>query len=223
MRILLYTVNSRSELLYRTVLERMIHTVTVIDDCTLIAETIITYDFDIIVLDLPDFFIDQDKISLIRECDKISGDAAILILSESGTESARLTAIEQGAYDCLIGSPNIKNIEIVINSLARRLEGKKISTADCGPLKMDRTTHVVELEGKQIKLTPKEFILLELLLKRKGSIVTTEFIMSHIFSAKEFGGANLVHPHICRLRAKIKHSGIRIESEYGVGYRMSVM
>ncbi len=220
MRILLCTVNSRNELLYRSSLERMIHTVTAIDEYSLIAETIRTYEFDIIVLELPDFYIDSDKSELIKTIAQLNDNAAILVLSEKGSEAARLLALELGAHDCLIGPPSVKNFEIVINSLIRRLEGKNARNFDCGPLKLDRSNYVVDLEGKQIKLTPKEFILLELLLKRQGSIVTTDFIMSHIFNAKEFGGSNLVHPHICRLRAKIKHSRVRIESEYGIGYKM---
>ncbi len=222
MRILLFSSNPRNELLYRSAPERMLHTITVIDDISLIAETIIIYEFDIIILDLPGFFLDNEKGELIGKCSQLADKASTLVLSESGTETDRLTALEQGAHDCLIGPPSVRNIEIVINSLIRRLERSNDRKSDCGPLRMDRSVFTVELDGERIKLTPKEFILLELLIKRQGRIVTTDFIMSHIFNAKEYGGANLVHPHICRLRAKIKHPDVRIESEYGIGYKIFI-
>lgn len=222
MRILFLYNNERNELLFRSALERMHHTVTITNERSLVDDFVTSYVFDLIILDLPGFFNEPELQHIISDCRNKSQNAAILVLSEQGDLSSRLIALEKGADDCLIGVPNLKEFEIVINSLARRYGSKDPVIMSYGPLSLNRETRTVELDGKNVRVTPREYVLLKTLLKKPGQVVKTDDISSHVFEVGESYGANLVQPHISRLRAKIKHPQLSISAVYGTGYKLDL-
>lgn len=220
MRVLFFGVNERNKLLFRTSLEKMRHAVTVLDEVNFDFEYIKVYEFDLILLDLPRFYENEDDLKLIAKCSALCRGAGVLVLSDSGDSESRLIALEHGADDCLVGPPNMRKFEIILKSLEKRYGGIFSPVVKAGPIKLSRSTCSAKLENRDIKLTPKEYILLELLIKQAGRIVATDLIMSHIFDLRECCSTNLIHPHISRLRSKFKDTAINITAVYGIGYKL---
>ncbi len=223
MRILFLCTNSRNELLFKSSLERMHHTITMTDDCSLVPEFVTRYVFDLVILDLPTFCKDAEKLEIISKCRRECPGAAILVLSEAGDAESRMKALEHGADDCLVGAANLKEFEIVINSLTRRYGGKEPIVYSFGPLSLNRETRTVELDGKIVKVTPREYVLLKTLIKKPGLVVKTDEISSHVFEVGDSYGSNLVQPHISRLRSKLKHPQLTISAVYGTGYKLEIL
>lgn len=223
MRILFYLPDDQNELLYKTSIERMLHSVTFLNGEQFDFDFLEVYDFDLLILNLSQFHLDRTKLSLIAKCRALCPKTAILILTADTASDIRWIALEQGADDCLIEATNLKEFEVVIKSLHRRIGRDGSSNSlDKGLMKLNPNMCSVEIEGQFIKLTRKEYILLKLLMERIGRIVPTECIESHLFELNASSGAHLVHPHISRLRAKTRHPEINIKAEYGIGYILEV-
>ncbi len=220
MRVLFFGANERNKLLFLTALEKMRHAVTILSEEHFDFEYVRVYEFDLILLDLPGFYENEDDLNLISKCSTLCRGAGVLVLSDRGDADSRLTGIEHGADDCLIGPPNMRKFEIILKSLEKRYGGMFSPVVKAGPIKLSRGTCSAKLDNRDIKLTPKEYILLELLIKQAGRIVATDLIMSHIFDLRECCSTNLIHPHISRLRSKFKGASISITAVYGIGYKL---
>jgi DNA-binding response OmpR family regulator len=109
-----------------------------------------------------------------------------------------------------------------LRALLRRRSSQKSGQLVIGDLLLDPARHVVKRGERQIELTPKEYALLEYLLRHQGQLVTREMIMQHLWNYNYEGISNVVDVHMLRLRRKIDEPFKQklIHTVRGIGYRL---
>jgi len=198
--------------------EAHFHTVTAIT-LKLAKEKLEEQEYDLIILDwmLPD----GSGVEFLAKIRKEFYTTSVLLLSSKSEIDDKVEALDAGADDYL--SKPFSNIELMarIRALLRRESAYKKSCMEIANLKVDLSTHETHVDGKQVKLTKKEFKLLELLLLNQHVILTRYQINDHInedFDA--FKSSNLVDVHIKNLRKKLGLASKVIETVRGVGFRI---
>jgi DNA-binding response OmpR family regulator len=120
----------------------------------------------------------------------------------------------------------MRELSARLRALARRLDTKVTSRLKAGDLELDFNSHKVYHKGAEVHLTPKEFDLLELLMRHPGEIFTTEAILMRVWSVETEVNANVVRSSVRKLRAKLDGGADEedsiIENHRKVGYRLRV-
>ena len=175
------------------------------------------FDFVILDLNLPDL----DGLTICRELrrDPRTAGIPIMMLTARGSEHDRVTGLELGADDYLAKPFSIRELVARVAAIARRARGAAEEPAvyDDGELKIDEKSFRVYRHGTEIKLAKKEFELLWLLVRNKGSVISRERILSEVWQMSDEVETRTVDAHIRNLRKKIGQE--RISTVVGFGYR----
>lgn len=182
-------------------------------------EVVQVYDYDIIVLDLmlPD--IDGYEVLLRLRSAKIK--IPILILSGLLSVDQKIKGLGLGADDYLTKPFNRGELIARIQAVVRRSKGYSESVVRFDKVSINLDTRVVEVDGKQVHLTNKEYATLELLAVRKGIVLAKEMFLNHLYGSVDEPEMKIVDVFICKLRKKLADaSGGRnyIETVWGRGY-----
>ncbi len=178
-----------------------------------------SYDAAIIDLMLPKL----DGLSLITELRRKKPNAPVMILSAKRTVDDRVTGLQTGSDDYLTKPFAFAELLARINALIRRATGAASpTTLLVGDLRMDLLTREVERSGKRIDLQPKEFSLLEYLMRHAGRVVSKTMIMEHVWDLNFDPQTNIVEVRMSRLRDKIDrdHEKKLIHTIRGAGYTL---
>jgi len=174
-------------------------------------------DFVILDLNLPDL----DGLTICRELRRDPHTAAIpiLMLTARGSERDRITGLELGADDYLTKPFSIRELMARVAAVWRRARvvADDPSVYDDGEIKIDEKAFRVYRYGKEIKLAKKEFELLWLLIRNRGSVVSRDRILSEVWQMSDEIETRTVDAHIRNLRKKIGSE--RISTIVGFGYR----
>jgi DNA-binding response OmpR family regulator len=175
--------------------------------------------FDVIILDwmLPEL----DGLSICQKLRKEGYEGAILILTAKDDLIDRVKGLDSGADDYLTKPFEFEELFARIRVLARRNYAPlQDDVARLGNLIIDRTKHTIHRKGKQISLTPREFNLLDLLIRNKGQVLTREIILDRVWGYNASVESNTVDAYIKLIRKKIDEPGEKtmISSIRGVGY-----
>lgn len=185
-------------------------------------ELAMVYDYDVIVLDnmLPG----RDGLEVLRYMRQRGRTTAVLMLTAMSDESDIIEALDSGADDYLAKPFTIGELRARVRALGRRRAGPSVSTLSLGNLNLDRLTRTVECGGQVVKLTPREFSLLELLLLNARRIVTRTDLLEKVWDLHFDPRSNVVDVHVARLRQKLGEvdSGVRIQTVRGSGFILSV-
>jgi len=178
-----------------------------------------TQDYDAAIIDvmLPKL----DGLNLIDKLRNQKINLPILILSAKGSVEDRIKGLKIGADDYLVKPFAFSELLARIYALIRRAKSTdNLTTLEEGDLIMDLLRKKVFREGKQIDLQPKEFALLEYLLRNKGRVVSKTMIMEHVWDYNFDPQTNVVEARICRLRDKIDRPFKKrlIHTIKGLGY-----
>jgi len=173
----------------------------------------------VIVLDkaLPD----MSGLNLCRliKTDGSTESALVLILLDEVDD--QLDALEQGAADCVMKPFNVRKLTLQIRNLLRSIGGSvKADELKIGDLSLDRARHEVRAANSIIQCTPKEFILLGLLMERSGRVQTREQLLNDLWEMDLEIGPRAIDRHVCYLRAKLGPLGRYIETIPSAGYRL---
>ena len=147
----------------------------------------------------------------------------IIMVTARGEESDRVGGLELGADDYVTKPFSPRELVARVTALLRR---SQLTTAASGPvlryhdLTVDGERHVVKARGQEVKLTAKEFLLLEYLLRRKGRVVSREQLLTDVWGYQYTGGTRTVDVHIRRLREKIPLLAQAIETVKQFGYKL---
>lgn len=181
-----------------------------------------TNDYDAIILDnmLP-------KKSGAEVCDEIrrSGKTTpIIILSARSEMSTKVELLNKGADDYLTKPFSLEELIARIRALLRRPVALSPDILEVGDLIMDTKQHVTRRGDREIYLTKKEFMLLEILLRRKGTVVSRGTIMEHVWDMNIDPFSNTLESHILNLRKKIagRSKTQLIQTIPGVGYKIGL-
>ncbi len=178
------------------------------------------YDYDIIILDLmlPD--IDGYEVLLRLRSAKVQ--VPILILSGLSGTDQKIKGLGFGADDYLTKPFNRGELIARIQAIVRRSKGHSESTIEIGSkLLINLDSRTVETGGKALHLTSKEYGILELLALRKGSLLTKEIFLNHLYGGIDEPDLKIIDVFLCKLRKKLADAtgGINyIETVWGRGY-----
>ena len=177
------------------------------------------YDYDIIVLDimLPDI----DGFEVLRRLRDSRVDTPVLILSGLTEAEDKVKGLGTGADDYLTKPFDNKELLARIQAIIRRSAGHSQSIIETGLLKVNMDSHTVEVEGKPIHLTGKEYGILELLSLRKGTTLTKEMFLNHLYGGMDEPELKIIDVFICKLRKKLAAATggeTYIETVWGRGY-----
>ncbi len=159
--------------------------------------------YDVLVVDrmLPKL----DGLSLISGLREQNIDTPVLILSALGQVDDRVKGLRAGGDDYLAKPYAFSELLARVEALARRRTGNRGETTvyRVGDLALDRLSHEVTVSGKEILLQPREFRLLEYLMKNAGQVVTRTMLLENVWDYHFDPQTNVIDVHISRLRSKI--------------------
>jgi DNA-binding response OmpR family regulator len=173
-------------------------------------------DFVILDLNLPDL----DGLTICRELrrDPKTSSMPILMLTARGSERDRVTGLELGADDYLTKPFSIRELLARVSAVWRRARGAADDAVyEDGEIRIDPRSHRVFRKQEEIKLAKKEYELLSLLVRNRGSVVSRDRILSDVWQMSDEIETRTVDAHIRNLRKKI--GAERISTVVGFGYR----
>ena len=158
--------------------------------------------YDVLVVDrmLPG----RDGLSIVEELRAAGNDVPVLILSALGQVDDRVTGLRSGGDDYLAKPYAFSELLARVEVLGRRRRASDNETAyQVGDLELDRLSHSVMRGGTLIPLQPREFRLLEYLMRHVGKVVTRTMLLENVWDYHFDPQTNVIDVHISRLRAKI--------------------
>jgi two-component system cell cycle response regulator CtrA len=179
------------------------------------------YDYDIIVLDLQ--LPDMSGFEVLKAMRVAKVRAPILILSGNAIVEDKIKALCLGADDYMTKPFHKDELVARIQALVRRSKGHSVSTVTTGRLTVDLDHKSVEVDGVHVRLTGKEYQMLELLSLRKGITLSKEVFLNHIYGDTDEPGSKIIDVFMCKLRKKLEaatHGVNYIETIWGRGYAL---
>ncbi len=178
--------------------------------------------FDVVILDLN--LPGRDGLEILRSLRSRGWQTPVLILTARDSLDDRVRGLDSGADDYLVKPFAFPELHARLRALTRRPRSEEATKLRCGEIEMDRVTRVVSRSGQVIDLTPKEFELLEFLLRHKGHIVSREMLGLALWNtrARVVPLDNVIDVHVARLRAKIDapFASALIRTVRGVGFAL---
>jgi len=152
-------------------------------------------------------------------------ESVILLVTSPENPGERIKGLDNGADECLSQPVVMEELLARTRSLLKRRHGIQTSKLEAGDLTMDTSTREVWKGNQRIKLTPKEFAILEYLMHHPDTIINRDILEQHIWDMDAEISSNLVEVYIRRIRQKINKEGKDnlIETSRGIGYRLKVL
>ena len=149
-------------------------------------------------------------------------DVPIIMLTARGDEVDRIVGLELGADDYVTKPFNPRELVARVKAVLRRYDAGKVPTrtVQVGNLSIDADRREVTVDGRQIELRPKEFDLLSTLAKSPGVVFDRERLLKLAWGYDYFGDSRTVDVHVTWLRDKLRTSTARIQTVWGVGYKL---
>ena len=179
------------------------------------------YDYDVIVLDLQ--LPDMSGFEVLKSLRLAKVQAPVLILSGNAIVEAKVKALGFGADDYMTKPFHKDELVARIHAVVRRSKGHAQSVITIGSLSINLDTKTVESNGTRVHLTVKEYQMLELLSLRKGTTLTKEMFLNHLYGGMDEPELKIIDVFICKLRKKLAVASdgeTYIETIWGRGYVM---
>jgi Response regulators consisting of a CheY-like receiver domain and a winged-helix DNA-binding domain len=161
----------------------------------LLAET-----YELVLLDwmLPH----MSGIEVCKRHREAGGKTPILIITAKSTLTAKEEGLDSGADDYLTKPFNMRELSARVRALLRRPQTQPLSILEAGDISLDRNARSVMKNGQIVRLLPKEFILLEVLMRHYGTILSPEDLIDHVWGANSEIVPDTVRSHVKALRKK---------------------
>jgi two-component system cell cycle response regulator CtrA len=179
------------------------------------------YDYDIIVLDLK--LTDMSGFEVLKALRLAKVQTPILILSGNAIVEAKVKALGFGADDYITKPFHKDELIARVQAVVRRSKGHSQSVITTGKLTVNLDTKTAEANGQRVHVTGKEYQMLELLALRKGTTLTKEMFLNHLYGGMDEPEMKIIDVFICKLRKKLASAcdGEQyIETVWGRGYVM---
>jgi len=176
---------------------------------------------DLVILDLMLPGMDGLLVCQAMRADPALASIPIIMLTARGDESDRVSGLELGADDYVTKPFSPKELSARVTALLRRA-GRPQSGAPLhyGTITIDADRHHVSLDGRDVRLTAKEFLLLQYLVQHKGRVLSRDLLPSDVWGYHYTGGTRTVDVHIRRLREKLPPLSDAIETIKQFGYKL---
>ncbi|NIY81219.1 MAG: response regulator transcription factor [Rhodobacteraceae bacterium] len=177
------------------------------------------YDYDLILLDLG--LPDMNGHDVLRQLRLARVDTPILILSGADDTENKIKGFGFGADDYLTKPFHREELVARIHAIIRRSKGHSQSIIRTGKIEVNLDAKTVSVGGKPVHLTGKEYQMLELLSLRKGTTLTKEMFLNHLYGGMDEPELKIIDVFICKLRKKLANATDGenyIETVWGRGY-----
>ena len=177
------------------------------------------YDYDLILLDLN--LPDMSGIDVLRTLRVAKINTPIMILSGSSEIDTKVKTFAGGADDYMTKPFHKDEMIARIHAVVRRSKGHAQSVIKTGDIVVNLDAKTVEVNGNRVHLTGKEYQMLELLSLRKGTTLTKEMFLNHLYGGMDEPELKIIDVFICKLRKKLAasaHGKHHIETVWGRGY-----
>ena len=201
-------------------LKEQAYTVTWVRTCADAKDALADSGYDLVVLDLG--LPDGDGIDLLRGWRRAKFNEPVLILSARDAVADRIQGLDGGADDYLAKPFSFEELLARIRSLVRRHSAVKQTVLEHGAIRVDLLAHVVQVRGKGVDLTSREYALLEIFMQNAGRILTRTLISEKIWASNYEIDTNLLDVYMSRLRNKLETAaGAQLfKTIRGVGYQL---
>ncbi len=181
-----------------------------------------TYEFDVIMLDLT--LPDLHGHEVLKRLRMLRIATPVLILSGDSETGSKVTGFGAGADDYVTKPFDRAELMARLHALVRRSQGHAQSLIVTGPVAIDLAARTVEVAGRRVGLTGKEYAILEMLSLRKGMTLTKEMFLTHLYGGRDEPELKIIDVFICKLRKKLHLAGAPasgcIETVWGRGYSL---
>jgi two-component system response regulator RegX3 len=158
---------------------------------------------------------------------RADSDVPIIIVTAKDSEADKVAGLELGADDYVTKPFSVRELISRVRANLRRSRGLSPSQQaderlEGGPVAMDVPRHEVTVRGEVVGFPPKEFELLEAFLRRKGRLLTRDFLIEEVWGPGYFGDTKTLDVHVKRLRRKIEkdpHRPVHLTTVRGLGYK----
>ncbi len=177
------------------------------------------YDYDLILLDLN--LPDMNGLEVLRQLRLARIDTPILILTGSDDTEDKIKGFGFGADDYMTKPFHREELVARIHAIIRRSKGHSQSVIKTGMIDVNLDAKTVEVDGRTVHLTGKEYQILELLSLRKGTTLTKEMFLNHLYGGMDEPELKIIDVFICKLRKKLSKATDGenyIETVWGRGY-----
>jgi len=180
------------------------------------------YDYDAILLDLT--LPDLHGYEVLRRLRVARIATPVIILTGNGETEAKVSGFGLGADDYVTKPFQRAELLARVHALVRRSKGHARSVVVTGPMSIDLAARTVEVSGRRVHLTGKEYAILEMLSLRKGMTLTKEMFLTHLYGGRDEPELKIIDVFICKLRKKLAQAGTGasgcIETVWGRGYAL---
>ncbi|MBN3866013.1 response regulator transcription factor [Gluconobacter kondonii] len=176
------------------------------------------YDYDVVVLEL--MLNDLEGYEVIRRVRAARITTPILVLSALLRSQAKIRAFSMGADDYMTKPYDAGELVARLQAVMRRSRGFAEPKLRVGNLELDLNGKNVTVDGAPLHLTGKEYAILELLVIRKGSVLTKDAFLNHLYGGIDEPEMKIIDVFICKLRRKLQNvgAGNLIATVWGRGY-----
>lgn len=186
------------------------------DDGRLVETALATGDHDVLVLDLG--LPGRSGTEVLRRLRERDVRLPVLVLTARDSLSDRVNTLNLGADDFLPKPFELAELEARLTALVRRARGSEHPRLACGPLAFDTVKRQFTLGAETLQLSPREHALLDALILRAGEPLSRQQVMERVFSDDEDVLPSAIDVLVHRLRKRLEHSGVRIQTYRGLGY-----
>lgn len=176
------------------------------------------YDYDVVLLDL--ILPDVEGYEVVRRMRVGRNDTPVLILSGQTRPQAKVKGLGMGADDFIIKPFDKAELLARMQAVVRRSKGFSQPTVRIGTVELNLDSREVTVDGREVHLTGKEYSILELLVLRKGMVLTKEAFLHHLYGGMDAPDIKTIEVFVCKLRRKLAAAGADnlIGTVWGRGY-----
>lgn len=147
----------------------------------------------------------------------------IIMLTAKSDERDELMGFDLGVDEYISKPFSPKILVARVEAILRRSgRGEQEDVLTCGGIELNKTAHMVSVDGKNIELSFKEFELLTYFMENQGIALSREKILNHVWNYDYFGDARTIDTHVKKLRSKMGDKGDYIKTIWGMGYKFEV-
>jgi two-component system cell cycle response regulator CtrA len=176
------------------------------------------YDYDIVILDL--VLPDMEGYEVVRRMRSARNHTPVLVLTALLRPEVKVKALTAGADDVMTKPFDKAELVARMQAVVRRSKGFAQSVLRIGPLELNLDSRDVTVAGVPLRLTGKEYSILELLVLRKGMVLTKEAFLNHLYGGMDEPEMKIIDVFVCKLRKKLAQAGAGnlISTVWGRGY-----
>ncbi len=165
----------------------------------------------------------EDGIAILKKlrASPLTADIPVIMTTAKGTEYDKVIGLDSGADDYLVKPFGMLEMVSRIKAVLRRTSRSEAPVVlSAGPLVMDISKHLVQVDDQTTTLTLKEFNILKLLLENQGRVFSRDQLLENVWGIDFAGETRTVDVHIGTLRTKLGPAGSLIQTVHGVGYKL---